>query len=87
MDEYIKKSEIKYNPAKGGWACDDYACRYDIEQIPVVVTKPIVTCKNCKHYNTAGCSDGFGWCEDAVVSKGVWDDFFCASGKDKDDAV
>lgn len=85
MDEYIKKSDIKYNKAKGGRACDDYAYRYDIEEIPVVVTKPITTCKHCKSYNTSGCSDGFGWCENPVVGKGVWDDFYCADGKEKDD--
>ena len=39
----------------------------------------IVRCKDCKHYDTTGCSKGFGWCES--MDRGVSDDFYCANGK------
>jgi Lar family restriction alleviation protein len=35
----------------------------------------IVRCKNCKHYNQIGCSDGFGWCERMDI--GTNDNFYC----------
>ncbi len=34
--------------------------------------------KDCKHYNTTGCSVGFGWCES--MDRGVSDEFFCFCG-------
>ncbi len=37
-----------------------------------------VLCAKCKHYNKAGCSEGFGWCES--MDRGVSDDFYCANG-------
>lgn len=37
---------------------------------------PVVRCKDCKHYNTIGCSKGFGWCEN--IDRGTSDDFYCA---------
>lgn len=37
---------------------------------------PVVRCKNCKHYNTIGCSKGFGWCE--KIDRGTSDNFYCA---------
>ena len=39
---------------------------------------PVVRCKDCKQYNTTGCSKGFGWCES--MDRGVSDDFYCANG-------
>ena len=39
----------------------------------------IVRCKDCKHYNTIGCSKGFGWCEN--IDRGTSDNFYCANGK------
>lgn len=39
----------------------------------------IVRCKDCKHYNTIGCSKGFGWCEN--IDRGTNDNFYCANGK------
>ena len=38
----------------------------------------VVRCKDCKQYNTTGCSKGFGWCEN--MDMGVSDDFYCANG-------
>ena len=45
----------------------------------------LVRCRDCMYYNTTGCGAGFGWCEDAVVNTGVWDDFYCADGERRDD--
>ena len=39
----------------------------------------VVRCKDCKHYNTIGCSKGFGWCEN--IDRGTSDNFYCANGK------
>ena len=39
----------------------------------------IVRCKDCKSYNTIGCSKGFGWCEN--IDRGTSDNFYCANGK------
>ena len=55
---------------------NDHAC--ELEFVPVV------RCKDCRSYNTTGCQTGFGWCEHPIVSKGVYDDWFCASGEKYD---
>ena len=39
----------------------------------------VVRCKDCKHYDTIGCSKGFGWCEN--MDRGTSDNFYCANGK------
>ena len=36
----------------------------------------VVRCKDCKYYNTNGCADGFGWCEE--VDCGKMDYFYCS---------
>lgn len=43
---------------------------------------PVCRCKDCKHYNTSGCADGFGWCE--CMNLGVVDYHFCSYGERKD---
>ena len=43
---------------------------------PTIDAVPVVRCKNCKHYNTIGCSKGFGWCEN--IDRGTSDNFYCA---------
>ena len=43
---------------------------------PTVDAVPVVRCKDCKHYNTIGCSKGFGWCEN--IGRGTSDNFYCA---------
>jgi hypothetical protein len=43
----------------------------------------VVQCKDCKHYNTTGCSKGFGWCEN--IDRGVSDNFYCANGAKMED--
>ena len=50
-----------------------------IENCPTIDAVRVVRCKDCKHYNTIGCSKGFGWCES--MDRGVSDDFYCANGK------
>ena len=50
-----------------------------IDTAPEVKAVLVVRCKDCKHYNTIGCSKGFGWCEN--IDRGTSDDFYCANGK------
>jgi hypothetical protein len=50
-----------------------------IEDCPTIDAVPVVRCKDCKHYNTIGCSKGFGWCEN--IDRGTSDNFYCANGK------
>jgi hypothetical protein len=50
-----------------------------LDELPTIDAMPVVRCKDCKHYNTIGCSKGFGWCENA--DRGVCDDFYCADGR------
>jgi len=46
---------------------------------PTIDAVPVVRCKDCKHYDTIGCSKGFGWCEKMDI--GTSDNFYCANGK------
>jgi hypothetical protein len=50
----------------------------EIDNAPTIDAVPVVRCKDCKQYNTTGCSKGFGWCES--MDRGVSDDFYCANG-------
>ena len=50
-----------------------------IEESPTIDAVPVVRCKDCKHYDTIGCSKGFGWCEN--IDRGTSDNFYCANGK------
>lgn len=55
---------------------------------PNVDAAPVVRCRDCKHYNTNGCADGFGWCERNGDGHGSTDDWFCADGERRyDDAA
>ena len=47
----------------------------------------VVRCKDCVYYNTVGCSDGFGWCEDSIVNTCVCDDFYCADSERREEDV
>lgn len=49
-----------------------------INEQPTIDAVPVVRCKECGHYDTIGCSKGFGWCES--MDRGVSDDFYCANG-------
>ena len=46
---------------------------------PTIDAVLVVRCKDCKHYDTIGCSKGFGWCEKMYI--GTSDNFYCANGK------
>lgn len=39
----------------------------------------VVRCGKCRHYNTTGCSDGCGWCEN--MDRGVFDEHYCSRGE------
>jgi predicted RNA-binding protein len=39
----------------------------------------VVRCGKCRHYNTTGCSDGCGWCEN--MYRGVFDEHYCSRGE------
>ena len=41
--------------------------------------RELVMCRSCRHYNTACCSEGCGWCESRNL--GTWDEWFCADGE------
>ena len=45
----------------------DVYCREDalyiIDSMPTIDAVQVVRCKDCKQYNTTGCSEGLGWCE------------------------
>jgi len=56
-----------------------------LEVQPAVDAAPVVRCRDCKHYNTNGCADGFGWCERNGDGHGSTDDWFCADGEWRDD--
>ena len=81
IDKYALKVELD------AWARiiqnPDHYMRADalhiIDTAPEIDAVPVVRCKDCKYYNTIGCSKGFGWCES--MDRGVSDDFYCANGK------
>lgn len=50
-----------------------------IDEQPTVDSAPVVRCRSCRHYNTACCSEGCGWCE--CRNFGTWDEWYCADGE------
>jgi hypothetical protein len=50
-----------------------------IEESPTIDAVQAVRCGECKYYNKAGCSAGFGRCEN--MDRGTRDEFYCASSK------
>lgn len=86
MDDLISRAALLEEfqslcgPQTGdGW--DNMGVRNLIVRQKTVDAVEVVRCKDCVYYNTNGCSIGFGWCEDAVVNTGVYDDFYCANGE------
>ena len=52
-----------------------------IAKIPSEDVRPIVRCRDCKHWVNAPVADGFNSCElDALIRH---EDFFCAAGEGK----
>ena len=64
---------------------DEVYIQLKIMKQPTVDAVPVVRCKDCVHFNTTGCGEGFGWCEGTVVNTGVTDTFFCAEGERKEE--
>lgn len=50
---------------------------------PAADVVEVVRCKDCKHYNTSCCTDGFGWCEN--FNNGAEDKHFCSYGERRSD--
>lgn len=47
-----------------------------------LVERKLITCHECRYYNPAGCSPGFGWCERSGMDRGVTDDWYCADAEE-----
>lgn len=61
---------------------DGYIFVPNVQDLTVTLEeRDLVMCKSCRYYNTVGCGEGFGWCENPQVSRGTYDDFFCAKGE------
>ena len=54
----------------------------DIPDMDLTDRKRLIRCKNCKHKEKDGISEGFHYCN--VNGLQVTDDWFCADGKEKD---
>ena len=63
----------------GSWDTDIKELKMILKYVPTIDAVSVVRCKDCKHYNTIGCSKGFDWCKS--MDRGVSDDFYCANGK------
>ena len=50
-----------------------------IVSAPTVYVVKVVRCKDCDHYNTSCCADGFGWCE--KHNRGEMDEHYCSYGE------
>ena len=61
-----------------GWLFTPRQDKKDRKKI-VIETKAFVMCRSCRHYNTACCNEGCGWCESSNL--GTWDEWFCADGE------
>ena len=53
-----------------------------LEKMAVADLVEVVRCKDCRHYNTSGCSDGWGWCES--MNNGTNDYRYCSDGERKE---
>ena len=45
----------------------------------------LIRCKDCDHYDTSGCADGFGWCYRNGMGHGCSDYWFCADGEKEEE--
>lgn len=60
-----------------GWL---FTPRLDKKLTKIIVEQTeIVRCRNCRHYNTECCSDGYGWCHRRDF--GTNDEWYCADGE------
>lgn len=55
--------------------------RWDKKNLTTIVLEhtEIVRCRNCRHYNTECCAEGFGWCNRRDF--GTNDEWYCADGE------
>lgn len=55
--------------------------RWDKKNLTTIVLEQteIVRCRNCRHYNTECCAEGFGWCH--CRDFGTYDEWYCADGE------
>lgn len=61
-----------------------------IDHAPTVDAVPVVCCKDCKHYEPfahKGIPTGKGVCDVLPMEKTVIDDWFCADGEEREDAL
>lgn len=56
---------------------EKYCCEIEPENVPDLVA--VVRCKDCKHKEKDGISEGFHYCD--LNGLQVTDDWFCADGK------
>ena len=90
MAEYIERDAARPDVFCIGVSCQDCpflksplygGCRIDdfIASIPAADVRPVVRCRDCKHWFNAPVADGFNSCElDALIRH---EDFFCAAGE------
>lgn len=45
----------------------------------VVEQSELVRCRSCRHYDTEGCEEGYGWCHRRDF--GTNDGWYCADGR------
>lgn len=59
----------------------NYATNDELRQwfLSEIEMPEVVRCRNCRHYNTECCTDGFGWCEHRDF--GTNDEWYCADGE------
>lgn len=81
--EYIDRRQIRYTwwQKQDGTFTDGVTLKSIIDAMPTADVVPVVRCKRCKNYNTFGCADGFGWCEN--FNNGVTDEHYCSYGERK----
>ena len=76
MAEYIEREKAW---RKVNWAENIEEALHLIDSIPAADVVPVVRCVKCRHYNTSGCADGFGWCEH--FNRGEMDEHYCSYGE------
>lgn len=80
IDADALKETVK-NERFSGWG----NCCVEIDDAPTVDAVQVVRCKDCKHYDTKDCADGFGWCNRNGTGHGSTDDWYCADGGRRND--
>lgn len=80
------RNELKYEKAialEDAQLITFMECILRVKEQPTADVVPVVRCKKCKSYNTFGCADGFGWCEN--FNNGVTNEHYCSYGERKVD--